>query len=223
MRIAITSDIHANLPALERFLEKARFDFWVDLGDSIGYCPFPSQTLEILRQECDNKILGDHEDHCLRESYSRLNRYAREALIKTRGMLNEEDLDYLRSLKREIDFEIKGRKFLMVHGSPKDPLWEYVFPDRKQRIKVILKEREEDFLLLGHTHIPCVTTEENTTLINPGSLGQPRDGNQSPSYCVLEGDSVEIKRFSYNIDKTAEKIKEEGFPEFLAERLYSGK
>lgn len=223
MRIAITSDIHANLPALERFLEKAKFDFWVDLGDSIGYYPFPSEVLEILREECGKKILGDHEDCCLREDYSMLNRYARRALMKTRTMLNEQDLEYLRDLKKKINFEKKGRRFLMVHGSPRNPLWDYVFPDQKRKIKGFLREREEDFLLIGHTHVPYVITEENTTLVNPGSLGQPRDGNQSPSYCILEGTSIEIKRFSYNIDKTTRKTREEGFPEFLAERLYLGK
>lgn len=224
MRIAITSDIHANYPSLKKFLDKIRFDFWIDLGDCIGYYPFPNEVLKTLEEKCDKNVIGDHGFHCLKQKYSRMNRYAREALIKTREMLNERSLSYLRSLKKKMKFEVDGKSFLMFHGSPRDPLWEYVFPGQKRKIEHFLKKAEVDFLLLGHTHTPFIyrRSELDTTLIQPGSLGQPRDGKPNPSFCLLEGRKPKIKRYSYDISATAREVKEEGFPNFLAERLYKG-
>lgn len=222
MRIAITSDIHANLPALERFLERERFDFWIDLGDCIGYYPFPSEVLEILREKCDKNVIGDHGDCCLREDYRRLNPYAKSALRKTRKMLSKEDLDYLRSLRKKMRFEIKGKSFFITHGSPRNPMWEYVFPNSERKIDEILKMVDTDFLLLGHAHTSFLRKRHGTILINPGSLGQPRDGKPAPSYCILEKGEAKFNRFSYDIDRTAKKVKEEDFPEILAERLYKG-
>jgi predicted phosphodiesterase len=113
----------------------------------------------------------------------------------------------------------------MTHGSPKDPLEEYIFPDSPDYVFLdFFNYVKSDVVIIGHTHIPFVKKINGKMVINPGSVGQPRDGDPRASYAVFNTDTrkVEIRRVSYNINEVAQRIGEVGLPERLAQRLFYG-
>jgi diadenosine tetraphosphatase ApaH/serine/threonine PP2A family protein phosphatase len=131
-------------------------------------------------------------------------------------------------LEPSAKFDVEGVSLGLYHGSPRDPLSEYVYPGiSAASAQGIVQEGGARVVLLGHTHVPMIYFLEGEMLGNPGSVGQPRDGDPRASFAVLsvessEKFSIEIKRVEYNIEKTANAIIKEGLPRFLSERLYTG-
>jgi len=133
-----------------------------------------------------------------------------------------------RRLPRSLELDLAGFKVAVFHGSPVQPLREYVFPmDAKILADHFLELTGADVIILGHTHMPCEVRTEAGLLLNPGSVGQPRDGDPRASYAVMEisGDDVEatIGRVEYDIDLVASRMRERGLPDVLANRLYFGR
>ncbi len=233
MKRALISDIHANFEALEAVLAHIRsqgVDEIVCLGDIIGYGPDPLACLDRVMEVCQRTILGNHDQAALFDPEG-FNPVARRAIYWTRDQmerdknLEQADLrwDFLGSLPRRHD---EG-KYLFVHGSPRDPTNEYVFPEHVYepvRLKALMS-RFEQYCFQGHTHIPGIFREsasfvppegeqfvyqlsEEKCMINVGSVGQPRDEDPRACYVILdtETDTITYHRVEYDAQKTRDKI-----------------
>lgn len=244
MRIGLLSDIHANLVALEAVLAAlGKVDaLWVT-GDTVGYGPDPVDTLALLRERRALLVQGNHDRAVATgEGLEFFHDRAADAAQLHQRWLSSEDRDALAALPTVI----KADRFTLCHGSLRDPLWEYVTTARAAG--ATLRLAETDHCCNGHTHIPALfrlagvavkavdavtathVTEgtvyrlEQRTLINAGSVGQPRDGDPRASYAVLDTESgtATFYRASYRIDETQRRIRARGLPEMFADRLAFG-
>ncbi len=243
MRTLVISDIHANLIALDAVLEAAdgRWDRLWFLGDLVGYGPNPNECVERLRAlEPAAALSGNHDWAVLRKlDTEEFNDDARRAVNWTRKALTAENLDYLAGLPplRE------AYPFTLAHGSPRHPVWEYILD---------LPTAMENFAyfgtpicLVGHSHIPALflLNEEAAELefylvgdgdmvdmrggrliLNPGSVGQPRDGDPRAAYALLDDEAMvwELHRVPYDIAETQRRMREHKMPPRLIERLDYG-
>ncbi len=239
MRIAVVSDIHANLPALEAVLEAVagRDRLWV-LGDIVGYGPYPDAVVERLRNEDAVAVQGNHDAAVLgRLPLGAFNDLARAAVAWTAETMRQDNLDWLAGLP---DTRVEG-DFTLVHGSPRDPLWEYLFSVPAARIN--LAAFETRYCIVGHTHhqltfrdddgqveaLPArhggrLTLDERRCILNPGSVGQPRDGDPRACAMTIDTGSAEVAwlRVDYDIERTQAAIHRLPLPARLADRLEAG-
>jgi putative phosphoesterase len=135
------------------------------------------------------------------------------------------NIEFLRNLKRKIRLKIDDVNIMMVHGSPRDPISEYIFPSTQDStLKSFLESENVDILIMGHTHVPFIRKFGDKLVFNPGSVGQPRDGDNSASFAFLDVSNREIviHRVKYNVDKVVTALENEKLPSFLGERLYNG-
>lgn len=230
MRIAVLSDIHSNLEALAAVITQIRLQriktIWV-AGDIIGYCASPNEVLQFLRKEKAVMIAGDHDRQVLTlNDIKWFNEYAQKALIYTNKVLTEENKAFLETLKETHEETIDNRRVFMVHGSPNNPLKEYVYsttPDAD--LLAMLNKAKADILILGHTHQPFVRRVKGNLVINPGSVGQPRDNSPTSEYCILDPMYMQatIQRVKYDVNAASKKIISAGLPRYLAERLFQGR
>ncbi len=227
MRVAVISDIHSNLEALRRVLADApRVDEILCLGDLVGYAAQPNEVVQLVREKEVICVMGNHDYAALTRDVSGFNRLAAEAALWTNRVLTEENRKYLHSLPLERRIKLGGKKVYMVHGSPRDPLNEYVFPDTPNAALLeLVRDVDADVILMGHTHIPMQRRIFGKLVLNPGGVGQPRDLDPRASYLLLRiSDEVEFefRRVKYDINLTAQRIRKAGLPEELAARLYFG-
>jgi diadenosine tetraphosphatase ApaH/serine/threonine PP2A family protein phosphatase len=250
---ALISDIHANLEALQGVLEDIRQQGVTKiycLGDIIGYGPNPCECLETVMQQCELSILGNHDQAALWDPDG-FNPVALQAVYWTRDQLerrdtsrqlSEERWDFLGNLPRS---HSEG-EFLYVHGSPREPTNEYVFPEDvyNQRKMDALFNRIERYCFQGHTHIPGIftgsgefitpeechyryTLTQEKTMFNVGSVGQPRDSDPRACYVILhEGNDrvLEFRRVEYPLDTTVQKIYNiPSLDNMLGDRLRTGR
>lgn len=244
MRIAVLSDIHANLPALEAVTSDLPSvdQVWV-LGDIVGYGPQPNEVIGALQKMGARSVLGNHDGAAIGTvDAAYFNPDARAAIEWTAGVVDENARAYLATLPEvRRDGEITA-----VHGSPRDPIWEYITSSG------IAAANFEHFAtrlcLFGHTHLPVayrltdagidvqggvpgesVHIGPARALLNPGSVGQPRDGLPDAAYAILElGGSIDdavisFHRVRYEIDRTQRMMRDLGLPPRLAERLSYGR
>ncbi len=218
MRILIASDIHANIEPLQAVIREADYDYSVFLGDIVDYGTRPSETLDLVRSNFDRIVQGNHDNAaafgvdcmCGQENHE-LSVYTRENI--TMKELSKSDIEYLRTLGTSDEFEIEGTKISVAHGSPRDTLHEYVYPwniSRDMFKSSLGTDIDSDLFLLGHTHYQFFSQIRGSLIINPGSLGQPRDNDQRPSYCVYEPDrgTVEMRRVDYDRSSLRREISE---------------
>ncbi len=252
MATAVISDIHGNIEALRVVIadiEQRGITDVVCLGDIIGYGPNPNDCLDVVMKTCRWNLMGNHEEAVLYGAVG-FNPKAKMAIDWTRDQLNltEEppekrnarwkflgDLELTRS---DLDFEF-------VHGSPRDPVREYIFPtdvlDHEKLGSIF--EHVDRACFMGHTHLPGVISEDGRftppredgftftieeggprILVNTGSVGQPRDGDARSCYLTIDGNTLTWRRLEYDVDKTIEKIKEiDRLPAYLASRLREGR
>jgi len=243
VRYAILADIHANLSALEAVLADIEkrggvSEIWC-LGDIVGYGPDPHECIERLRQYEHVSVAGNHDFASIGKiDTSNFNPDAAAACQWTGKRLSQGDIDYLGKLNLRLE---KG-DFTLAHGSPRDPLYEYLLSQNTAREN--LKHLKTPFCLVGHSHTPFIVEFgdaskisfrpfgagdrvklEGRLIINPGSVGQPRDGDPRASYAVYDSDSatVENLRVPYDIESTQKKMAEAGLPEMLIRRLSFGR
>jgi len=247
MRYAIIADIHSNLAALTAVLDdiknQSRIDEICCLGDIVGYGPDPQECIAILRQTTEICVAGNHDWAVIGSKnevdISEFNPDAANADLWTAQQLNDEDMEYLSNLPLVIE---KG-DFTLVHGSPRDPVREYLLSaDAAHQSLAYFKTR---FCLVGHSHQPIVftfneagdcsgryflpdspesTAIEGQLIINPGSVGQPRDGNPDAAYAIYDSKEqlIRLYRVPYDIRSTQEKMKAHGLPVRLSARLSLG-
>jgi predicted phosphodiesterase len=244
MRIAVLSDIHANLPALEAVASDLPpvDEIWV-LGDTVGYGPQPNEVIATLQAMGARSVLGNHDGAAIGTvDAAYFNPDARAAIEWTAEAIGPNARAYIATLP-----EVRRDGALTaVHGSPRDPIWEYITgPDIA---KLNFSAFESRLCLFGHTHLPVVYRSvdgqvdaaagmpgepvrlgEARALLNPGSVGQPRDGLADAAYAVLDLDgggsdsTFEFRRVRYDIDRTQRLMREVGLPPRLAERLSYGR
>ena len=229
LKIVILSDIHSNLEALESVLSNlGSFDALFCLGDLVGYGAQPNEVIARIRHlKPQLLIAGNHDFAVVTGDTSDFAIHAALAVEWTRKELLPENLDFLANLPMHSTFQEDDLRIEAYHGSPRDPLNEYVFPGTPEFIlKSMIEFANADVLLLGHTHIPLDFKFDSRCLFNPGSVGQPRDGDSRASYAILnihEGNvELKIRRVDYDIDSAANKISQIPVPKFLADRLYLG-
>ncbi len=254
VRLAVISDIHGNLEALQAVLkdiDEQKTEGIVCLGDIVGYGPDPIACVDLVAQRCQWALMGNHDFGVLYEP-TNFNPGAEQAAFWTRAQFENEPDEtrraerwkFLGSLRVRVRFG-PGNGFLAVHGSPRKPINEYIFPDdaanKTSKIQGVF-ERIEKLAIVGHTHVPGVFTDEpdfypptelkgqfqfhddEKVIINVGSVGQPRDGDPRASYAVIEEGSVSFRRVQYEIDATARKIKAIAqLNAWLGDRLYEGR
>jgi predicted phosphodiesterase len=229
-RLLVVSDVHSNLTALERILDDAgRFDAVICAGDIVGYGPDPGDCVEKLKGLKIRSVSGNHDVGVTmgERPTSHFNVHAATAVSINRRLLNQAQLRWLEGLPRGLDLDIGGVRASVFHGSPDRPIWEYVFPSEAQlRAGEFFEATGADLLILGHTHVPFVHRLDGRVLLNPGSVGQPRDGDPRASYMLVDvadgGIEVAYRRVEYDIDSVASRITRLGIPEMLAVRLFSG-
>ena len=245
MRYAILSDLHGNEPALLAVLKRLHNllpDRIVCLGDLVGYNPFPAFCVQFALSDCDFVIRGNH-DKAVAQLGTRfeMNEIAESAIRWTRETLSSHYIEHLAQLPAGPMLISNG--LLICHGTPMDEDRYLVSVNDVQESFTFLYEhfRLTSFCAIGHTHIPLVIGERTSTvypknglivqlepgrryLLNPGSVGQPRDGDSRASFGILDTEQLEftVHRVSYAVERTQERIIEAGLPEFLAERLAIG-
>ncbi len=241
MRVLVLSDIHANSIALEAVLAHApSYDAAWCLGDLVGYGPSPNECVDRIRQLPDLVCLTGNHDHAAmgRIPLSRFNTEASSVVIWTSENLNEDTVAFLENLPSST---IMG-DFTLAHGSPRQPVWEYVMDPRIANLN--FEKFDTNYCLVGHSHFPLVfhqsedgnpsnplTVQGEKTIklkprmmLNPGSVGQPRDMDPRASYAILDTEKLtwEIRRAAYDIEKVQELILEAGLPARQALRLKEG-
>lgn len=228
MQIGVISDIHSNIVALEavlRKLEEERPEKILCAGDLVGYYPFPDETVSRVRDVEALCVLGNHDFGLITDTPREFNRMAKRALDWNRRNLSEENLVYLEELPETRRLIIDDLDIFIAHGSPNHPIDEYIWKeDIDEEFLNRSFETIPDVVILGHTHRPYVQIIGETVCLNPGSVGQPRDGDPRASFAVIDTESyeVEIRRVEYEIDWVADET-EEYLPRQLAERLYEGR
>jgi predicted phosphodiesterase len=244
MRIALLSDIHANLPALEAVAADLPpiDEVWV-LGDIVGYGPQPNEVIATLQAMGARSVLGNHDGAAVGTvETAYFNPDARAAIEWTATVVDANARSYIATLP-----EVRrDGAVTAVHGSPRDPIWEYITGPSVAADN--FGAFDTRLCLFGHTHLPIVfgATDGTVTsiqglpgetvalrgmraLVNPGSVGQPRDGLRDAAYAILttgdapEDDAVEFRRVRYDIELTQRRMREAGLPPRLAERLSYGR
>ena len=226
MKVLVVSDIHSNLAALDAVLDDAgRWDAAISAGDTVGYGPNPEECVERLYFKGFRCVAGNHDRAVSTVETDWFNDDAQEAIRINRGQLSWGSLGWLGKLPTELKIEFDGFKVSVYHGSPTEPLTSYIYPETAEvHAEEYLRLTDSDIILLGHTHIPYRIERKGRLMLNPGSVGQPRDGDPRASYLILETDPLraEHRRVEYSIDATAEAIDATGLPHRFATRLYSG-
>lgn len=241
MRILVLSDVHANLAAFKAVLADAagQWDQIYYLGDLVGYGPNPNECVELLRQYDHIALSGNHDWAALGKlDISDFNPEARRAVLWTRDMLSEESFAFLDALPA---MRTEG-PFTLAHGSPRHPVWEYILD--YETAAANFEYFDTPYCLVGHTHVPLliaerkdddlfvltptyqetVYLEDTRVIINPGSVGQPRDSDPRAAYGLLNLEDLtwEFHRVEYPIEETQEQMIEFDLPRPLVTRLAYG-
>ncbi len=225
--VAIISDVHANMEAMDAVLGELLGMEVYCLGDLVDYGAEPNEVVETARERGIKSLLGNHDYAALTGDTRLFNARAAMSSKWTAKHLTDKSVKYLRGLPLELRIPFGDAEAYFTHGSPDDKLWEYVDPRTHSNLfEHYLGKLGVRTIGLGHTHVPYVWREEPGTVFNPGSVGQPRDGDNRASYGILSFDAgeakVELRRVPYDYHSTASKIEAAGLPESFAERLASG-
>lgn len=247
MRLGIISDIHGNLEAMEAMLGAVKsegVDYLVHLGDLVGYNANPRECLQLIQNEHVISVLGNHDLAIIEpQTAQSFNVLAHQALSYSREQLTPPDIRYLQSLTR---VEVLWDQYLVCHGTPENVETYIANMFQAKRIFNLLKKRYDGIRIcfFGHTHVQrmwisdergkvfsppalpdSVTLEpDKLYLINPGSVGQPRQQDNRARYLIFDTDheTIEFRAVSYDIEKAQKKIMQARLPEYLALRLQDG-
>jgi predicted phosphodiesterase len=241
MRVGVISDIHGNAAALESVLEALdgeRLDAVWCLGDLVGYGPDPNRCCELVAHRADLSLVGNHDLGVI--GSIPLEEFSPDAAAAARWtdtVLTDFSRAYLKSLHPQAS--VQGAE--LFHASPRDPVWDYVLSEPVARESLELTEAP--VVMVGHSHVPLAMVLENGRakgglapggheadlargrwLLNPGSVGQPRDNDPRAAYLLLDFDAhyASFMRVPYPVERTQAEIRERGLPETLAQRLALG-
>ncbi len=211
MKLLILSDIHSNWSALQSVLDaESDSDKILCLGDLVDYGPEPAACVAWAMQQCGKSffIQGNHDWGVAWKKDPRSSPPFRHLTASTQAFslkeLSEEMLHFLRALKPVDSFEMLGNRWVACHAAPSDPLFRYLRTAEKDLEYEVAVAGSPDFLLFGHTHWPLLKRIGKTTIVNPGSVGQPKDGDTRAPYAVWEDGKVELRRVAYPIEATVQ-------------------
>jgi putative phosphoesterase len=219
MQLAVVSDIHSNKVALDAVLDDLPpVDGIVCAGDVVGYNPWPAACLDVVRDRAVPTVMGNHDRAVATGTAFRFNSMAGAGVEHAREQLDDDAVAWLRDLpdaRTVVDGRVK-----LVHGHPDDPD-RYTYPEEFAPSML----DDEDVLVLGHTHVQGHEVFDEGIVLNPGSVGQPRDGDPRAAYALLDLDdlSVEERRVAYDIDTVVAAVSDAGLPERIGTRLYDGR
>ncbi|MHB9287482.1 metallophosphoesterase family protein [Halobacteriales archaeon Cl-PHB] len=218
MRVGVISDIHGNEVALEAvFDDMPDVDALVNAGDVVGYNPWHAECVDAVREREVPTVMGNHDRAVVGETEFGFNSMAGAGVRHARDQLSEDAVEWLAGLPDE-RVEVDGR-VKVVHGHPDDPD-HYTYP--AEYTPGLLGD--EDVLVMGHTHVQTHEVYDEGIVMNPGSVGQPRDGNPRAAYAVLDLDEmrVEERRVEYDVDAVIEAVADAGLPDRIGSRLKMG-
>jgi predicted phosphodiesterase len=241
MKIAVISDIHGNMDAFERVLEDidtSNVDTIVSLGDNVGYGPEPEAVIRKIQEREIPSIMGNHEMAVADQKHlGWFNITARESLIKTRKFLSRESIAYISRFNSSlVDFDCR-----FVHGFPPDSPTTYSFQVSENELYETFQKLDENLCFIGHTHYLQIIDydgqtfdeaplekgvtelpEDRKCIVNVGSVGQPRDGNNNAKYVIWNSSAktIEVKYIPYDIARVVDKIYALGLPKVHANRLW---
>jgi putative phosphoesterase len=225
-RIAVLSDVHANLHALQAVLADAKgkgIEVLLNAGDFLGYGAFPNEVIEMLRANNVLSIIGNYDLKVLEGRGP--NSGEKDIAFKyARKKLTRYNKAYLNSLPKNITLKIKEKKLFMVHGSP-ESIEEHIYPNTsRERLRELISGRDADIMIVGHSHRQFSRTIDGVSIINPGSIGRADDNNPEAAYAIIGFNpfSVEMVRVSYDIEAGAHSIRKEKLPENFAQMILCG-
>jgi predicted phosphodiesterase len=214
MRVLVVSDIHGNVAALEAVVARP-YDALVCLGDLVGYGPAPGPVVRWVRSHATLIVQGNH-DRALADGVPPVCRAQFERLAKAAStlggrQLSAEEIAYLGSLPRQAVRTFDGVRYLFVHATPSDPLYRYLGaqPDDWHWEVAGL---DVDVVMVGHTHQQFGLHSGGCRVVNPGSVGQPKDGDPCAAYAVIEDGRLTLERAEYPVDRTIRALEAEGLP-----------
>ncbi len=241
MKLAVMSDIHGNLQALDAVLADLRqnnVDSVVCLGDTIGYGGQPDNTIKRLIEHHISSVLGNHELAVKDSAYLQsFNPVVRKSAVITHALLSQKALNFI----KQLPFHIEHSTCWFVHGFPPDSPTTYVFEASDNKIRRVIEQLNKHIIFIGHTHEPALICRDGNSihhlplkrgvtaldpdrqyLVNVGSVGQPRDPDNHAKYVILDmaRDSIELRYVSYDIAAAARKIIAAGLPQQYADRLW---
>jgi len=229
VKVAFISDTHSNLEALQAVMEqieKMRVERVFCCGDIVGYNANPNEVIELLVSKNVDCVKGNHDWAVVNQNTSWFSPLPADAIKWTIEQITSNSKAFLQALPERKHAMVGDKRVFFVHGSPDDPLFEYVFEDTPNQIfEEWLKRNSCDILVMGHTHLPFIAKLEGKLVINPGSVGQPRDDIPHSAFAYLDTDrmSASIIRVPYDIETAASKVRAAGLPELFAERLRKGR
>ena len=220
MRILVVSDIHANPWALAAIQEE--FDVCLFLGDLVDYGLEPLPCIEWVRANCKHAVRGNHDHGAAQRIYPQGMGGFRYLTGVTRpitiGQLNETDRRFLADLPTSLWLTLNGKRFLLVHGTPRDPLDEFASPD-VEAWQRRLEHVDADYVCVGHTHVQYTLQVGEKMVINPGSVGLPRDGDPRAAYALITDDGPVLKRVEYPVDEAVAKVESSDLPDHAKQLL----
>ncbi|MCK5127074.1 MAG: metallophosphoesterase family protein [candidate division Zixibacteria bacterium] len=243
MKLAVISDVHANLEALTavmRDIEKQKVERIFFLGDAVGYGADPNKCVKIINSMCEIKLLGNHDYVAMGlESSRHFNPMAQKSIQWTQDELSSKTIEMLSDFEMESTF----LDYHLVHSTPDNPTeWNYILTPEEALHN--FDYFSQNYCIIGHSHLPSVFSltpdktvkmaegndsftadKENRYIINTGSVGQPRDGNKDACYLIIETDSetFEFIRVAYDLETAQKKMQKAQLPEYLITRLANGK
>jgi putative phosphoesterase len=227
VKIAVISDVHANLQALQAVIKDAEergADVFFNAGDSIGFGACPNEVVQLLCEKNVLSIVGNYDLEVIgckktdaKGEKRRANKFAKKELSKACAC-------YLFSLPRELRLEIAGKKTLVTHGSP-ESIEEHIYHDTPvDRLNGLAADAKADLIIVGHSHEQFSTEANSACFVNPGSVGRPGDGNSQAAYAILSFNpfKVELVRVDYDVEAAADALRKKGLPESFAQMLLQG-
>jgi putative phosphoesterase len=207
MKIVIVADIHGNFDALQALPEDYD-ELWV-LGDLVNYGPQPAEVIAHVIERASLVVQGNHDNAVAHDDDSKWSQRYRSLSEATRrytsSVLTDGHKAYLRGLPEQVQAEREGTTFHLLHGTPRNPLWGR-WPANEEEWNAELAGISADVLLCGHSHVPLLRRLGGKTVLNPGSIGQPRTGGSAARYAVWRDRAFELKTYAYPVQETVRKL-----------------
>ncbi|HUK84694.1 MAG TPA: YfcE family phosphodiesterase, partial [Candidatus Acidoferrum sp.] len=226
VKIAVLSDIHANINALEtvvRDAEERGASLFVNAGDSIGFGPCPNKVVEWVCEKNILSILGNYDVEVI-EGKTKDKSQKNIAYRFAKKELSKSNVNYLNSLPMERRLEVAGKNLLITHGSP-ESMEEHIYSDTPiERLKTLAETAKAEIIIVGHSHEQFWRQVNGVSFVNPGSVGRPGDGNPQTGYAILSFNpfKVELLRLDYDVTYAAEALRKKRLPQSFAQMLLQG-
>lgn len=204
MKVGLIADPHANVAGLEAALDAVRsagVETIVCAGDAVGYHTAVNETIAALRASVEHTVLGNHDAMLVGKLRVDERQRALYGLDYAASVITRDGLSWLKSLPTSLELDLDGRSVAVFHGSPWQPLTEYVYPDSPdlERFSAV----DAEVIVLGHTHHPMVRSIAGSLVVNPGSCGLPRDGLEGAPYAILDTEALEVSLQRASYDESA--------------------